>query len=811
MMIFQNSFSQQNTSGWYWLNGQPQSFDLKWIKFFDPYNVYAVGSSGNFMKSSDGGDSWLINSQAGVTDTYFGAGNTLDLNTAYFFNSNTGIVAGQNDFSSNNAFIRRTTNAGSSFSSIPLGITDYAVVNDIHFINATTGFLCGNSSVKAMKTTNAGLNWTPIPNVYDAGYSCISATDANHIYLGLQYSNLIARTSNGGSTWSVDTLNSSTFFSIEDIIFTNSLNGYASGNAYFGYTTNGGTTWIESAFPNPDVYLYDLLSSGPKIYALGSFTTLYTTSNNGATWDSLNFEDQSNPNQADPFFMYAMDILGGNIAVVGSGGKINISNDDGATWRNKNYDVGKNYFSFYDVFAESGNGNVWALGNGYGNTVLFSSNGGTNWVQYNTGAITNMYDICMINSSTGFCSGGNAFWGESDAIKTTDGGVTWSSVFSNGSQLNSVDFIDPNIGWIFGGLPFGGACTIVKTTDGGTTWIDQFTNPPYSNPIANGNMYDAKNGFCVSGSYVFKTTDGTVWNKIQMPNENLSFEKVTLLSKDNVIIGGANSIYKSINGGLTWDSVFLPNSLVTLFSMDWADSYNGIVSGTSGYTAKTSDGGITWTERNTGGSTLVSVQMIGKDTVFTCSDRNGSNQIFRLYDNQTSISFNMTIGLEGFWNGATQVIDTVKCYLHSPVSPYNIIDSSKSVLGSDGFGSFIFKNAAAGSYFIDIRHRNSIQTWNASPVPVVRGGNYDYDFTTSAGKAFGGNLVLQQTKYCFYTGDVNQDGFVELVDLTLIDNAVNNYIKGYVSTDLNGDNFVDVTDYAFADNNAYDYVEKIVP
>ncbi|MEZ4823982.1 MAG: hypothetical protein R2942_16885 [Ignavibacteria bacterium] len=41
-------------------------------------------------------------------------------------------------------------------------------------------------------------------------------------------------------------------------------------------------------------------------------------------------------------------------------------------------------------------------------------------------------------------------------------------------------------------------------------------------------------------------------------------------------------------------------------NMDWSDLSNGTVVGVQGYTAKTHDGGVTWTERNTGTSSLTS-------------------------------------------------------------------------------------------------------------------------------------------------------------------------------------------------------------
>ena len=120
--------------------------------------------------------------------------------------------------------------------------------------------------------------------------------------------------------------------------------------------------------------------------------------------------------------------------------------------------------------------------------------------------------------------------------------------------------------------------------------------------------------------------------------------------------------------------------------MDWTDLNNGTVVGTQGYTAKTSDGGLTWTERNTGTSTIAGVSMASKDTVFAACDRNVWAGLFRLYDTQPVVTtLNLTIGIEAFWNGVTQVSDTVKCHLRSAVSPFGEVEVASAVLNNAGY------------------------------------------------------------------------------------------------------------------------------
>jgi hypothetical protein len=52
-----------------------------------------------------------------------------------------------------------------------------------------------------------------------------------------------------------------------------------------------------------------------------------------------------------------------------------------------------------------------------------------------------------------------------------------------------------------------------------------------------------------------------------------------------------------------------------------------------------------------------------------------------------------------------------------------------------------------------------------------------------------------------YSGDVNQDGFIEAVDLTQIENKSQLFSTGYIVTDITGDRIVESEDYSLAENN----------
>ena len=817
MFLFINStYSQQNVNGWYWANSQPQSNDLNWVQIVNAGLYYAAGVNGAFMKSTDGGDSWIINTEAGITDELSGVGSSRSINSGWFFNANTGIVVGSSNFN-DGGIIKRTTDGGMTFTEINLGLpAGLPSVRDIHFINSMTGFICGNEIVKAMKTTNGGLSWNPLPNLssFFFSYSTVFATDVNNIYLGVNHDRKVIRTSDGGNTWIEDLLPGTASISFTDIEFINSSTGFISGNpAYFAYTTNSGVTWTESPFPDSSTGIYDLETEGSNVYALGPFNNYYFTSDLGINWSAVNFNDATNIHQPVPLYVYAFDINGNDAIVVGANGKVNLSNDNGSSWRNKNYSVGNNEAMFPSVYALPGTNNVWSGGSN--GSILASTNNGDSWYKYQTSAAFNFYDIEMLNSSTGYAVGGFFVAGVGYCYKTTNGGISWSPLTLpvTNVPVNGLTFVDQNTGWIFGGYALStNPGLMYKTTNGGVTWTSQAVSPSDNSILVDGDMADANTGYCTGGNKVWKTTNGgIVWNRVMNIPDNISWNSVKAFSGSTVYVGGTGSINKSTNGGVSWQSVSIPNNNDPVFKSDWFDQNNGTAVGVMGYTAKTSDGGITWEERNTGSSTLTGVSMSSANLVYASSDRNVSGAIFRLSDNITSITLNLNIGIEGFWNGVTQVGDTVRCHLRNSVSPFNEVEVATAVLINSGSGTFIFNSAPSGSYYIEITHRNSIETWNANPLTFTTGETYSYNFTTSASQAYGNNMTHIFGRYCNYSGDINQDGDVNLTDLVETYNASSVFTTGYVSYDVNGDNIVDLSDLTYIYNNSRAFVSKITP
>ena len=143
-----------------------------------------------------------------------------------------------------------------------------------------------------------------------------------------------------------------------------------------------------------------------------------------------------------------------------------------------------------------------------------------------------------------------------------------------------------------------------------------------------------------------------------------------------------------------------------------------------------------------------------------------------------------------------------------------LVDSNTSTLSTLGVGSFSFINALNGTpYYIVVKYANTVEIWSATPQSFTA-GTLSYDFTTGTAKAYtdGSNLplALHGSKYCIYSGDVNQNGFITSADFTGIDNdaSAGDY---HLVNDLNGDLFVTSNDFTFIDNNASAGIQRQVP
>jgi len=183
-----------------------------------------------------------------------------------------------------------------------------------------------------------------------------------------------------------------------------------------------------------------------------------------------------------------------------------------------------------------------------------------------------------------------------------------------------------------------------------------------------------------------------------------------------------------------------------------------------------------------------------------------------------------SVMLEGLYNGAgtmrqasnetgplfpAGIADQITVELHNTTYSSIAYTATNVNLHTDGTVSLIVPANFNGSYYITIKHRNSLETTTSAPI-AFSGSTVTKSFA-SPSDIFGGNVGTSfDNHYYIYGGDVNQDGFVDLSDMAPIDNLVSVFGYGQVE-DVNSDGLIDISDMAIVDNNTAAFIYAVLP
>src|SRR6516162_1608337 len=111
------------------------------------------------------------------------------------------------------------------------------------------------------------------------------------------------------------------------------------------------------------------------------------------------------------------------------------------------------------------------VASGTGGTILRSGNGGATWTTVSSGTTNYLFGIAYPTSTNGTIVGGNPVNGGQNILYSANSGGSYSPQSSTSTQpLLGVSFSDVNNGWAVG---YSG--TALKTTNGGATWVSVYT------------------------------------------------------------------------------------------------------------------------------------------------------------------------------------------------------------------------------------------------------------------------------------------------------------------------------------------------
>ena len=267
---------------------------------------------------------------------------------------------------------------------------------------------------------------------------------------------------------------------------------------------------------------------------------------------------------------------------------------------------------------------------------------------------------------------------------------------------------------------------------------------------------------------------------------------------------------------VTWNSV----SGATAYQLDVATDalFSSMVSGYNSLALLDTFNSITGLSGGT--SYFIRIRSVNASS---CASVNSSTL------NDTTSSSNVNVALTAFLQGiytggstmtstpfnadgvtSNTIADTITVELYNAIG--TLAFSSVGTINVSGLANISFPSAAiGGSYYILVKHRNSIATSSATTVAITSVGT-SYNFSTAATQAYGDNMTSDGNGvYLIYTGDINQDGSVDFNDYPNLDVASSSGVLGYDPNDLNGDASVDFNDYPLIDVNSSNGIISSLP
>lgn len=465
---------------------------ILYIFALDNQRLWACSDGGNLLKTENGGLNWSIT----PSDTNFG------LNSLYFSNASTGYCVGFN------GRIFSTQTGGGSWGKISHSAT-FEELKAIKMADENTGWSVGTGGV-VLKTGDGGRNWT---------------------------TQSIAQ--------SFDQLRTPPFDQVRAWPYSPS---------------------VSSGQKKPRAQSFDKpfgLNSRPGLRARSNDWLKTPPFNYPASSEHSNLRAQpESPAQIDPSItLYSLALINDmNIWIAGNvedstfdtHGLMIYSHNGGQTWELIQFPENDGFLDIDFVNDCVG----WALAWEYFDRILYKTiDSGQNWtVVWEDTLISQKNKIQFISENTGWLSD----FASDSLLKTTDGGSNWTTqVIGFPFGIGDICFIDEQIGWtaggyeIFGAYPLGGEGYIFNSTDGGNTWTLQ--KHIMKDMFIGIDFYDNLSGTVVGyNGTVYHTEDGGVNWDAQPTTILWTINDIDFINAEKAwMCGSAGAILYTDTGGMT--------------------------------------------------------------------------------------------------------------------------------------------------------------------------------------------------------------------------------------------------------------------
>ncbi len=586
---------------WRWQNPLPEGDFLHAVQMVSLDVIYACGENSTFMRTSDGGQTWDIQSNIGGSNKNFYALN--------FFDQNYGMCCGDS------GKIIKTTDGGSTWkllnSTTTVKLSSILVVDK----NIALAITLGDGTIHGsgiLRTTDGGNSWGTLP--IEGNYALFSIRMLRPDFLTVTgYGGTLMKSIDTGRTWqNIKTPYGNTYFSA---LFTDEMTATVIGDQGLVInTTNGGVLWNQQLTGSPSITASLNVVDGkdPNVLSIvGDYGTIIYTSDAGATWKKSDIGTLDDI-KGISFF----DKMNGT--AVGKDGVVLRTTDGGQDWFFLPHipytDI------LYSVAFPKGDTSL-GLTCGFYGTILRTTNGGQSWEVVPSGTGHTLRGICFMDSASAIAVGDYG-----TIIKTTDAGLTWSPQPSGTmDHLYAVSFATPN-----DGLVVGDSNMVLRTYTAGEFWTHEFVRTPSPGTSQNIEYFrsvtypDKNHAFMIGSRAWYESIDGGINWKYNWLAANDS-EAITIVTSQigyhiltgisfadslhGALIGGFGrdigdssdfvfwfALFTS-NGGATWDDSIPTPTNVPLNAVEYIDSRHATVVGNGGYIGHTANGGTTFNQQ----------------------------------------------------------------------------------------------------------------------------------------------------------------------------------------------------------------------
>ncbi len=622
--------------------------------------AYAVGSSGCMAKTTDGGATWNF-----VITPLFNRGRNI--NSVWFINKDVGYIGGQHNTPDSLPKLYFTRDGGSTWDSIaaPMGgksrigyvnnpnlppvITDVTAkdkeIYRIEFINDSTGYICGSGLstyypyISANSTTCAANTTTTVSGAHHASlvwkFTSGVLTDYSTSKERLGYSGIPTGTltctsrfaSLSNTTQTYKAMNIVDDSTIVLLSFNNNIvlkihtgkNDSTQNIAVAGLYEKGKYETLNFPYPPDDVPIpptQTLFASNPYQIRKAANGKLFAAANSGAMWTSVDtgrtwVREASLPQGSNYSTLgtWALDIApNGKFLSMGSLGVV-ADSVPGSVWRS-NYVTTPLSASYSKMdFVDCNNGIVTGSSN-----ITVTEDGGKTWIDKNRPDFASSY--YNINGFA-YPSLTRAYFAVSNGVVyfSPDKGTTLDPIFADPAmQMYDIATVGNDSLWAVGYSSYAVPAAqrtskVFRSVDAGVNWTEYSGFPVGTLAPA---FYDIEFPTSLVGyaagtkDTVYKTIDGGVtWDKLPLPTPDvtpqITYTDLFALDANTVFLTGngypRKVVFKTTDGGATWTDI--SSNILTLGGGNlngvlMHDLNNGYVVSPGGVLYKTTDGGTSW-------------------------------------------------------------------------------------------------------------------------------------------------------------------------------------------------------------------------